>query len=249
MPLINTNSSTANPVVINAVAHSSGSTSASSTAEENSHVVADAKQAQVKEQTDQNPPSEFTVKQQSKQQQNAAILQAHIDVNISAKNDPLSLLYRTALEALGKELEPTLGPNAIEQIQQNGPDHYTPEATAERIVQLSTGFFQQYQDLHKDQELEEQVDSFIALITGGVDQGFGEAREILGGLGVLEEGGIAENIDKTYDLIIQGYADFKERIVNPESEISTQAADTAEQELTKSAAASIASYRTISSNN
>ncbi|WP_292746763.1 DUF5610 domain-containing protein, partial [Methylophaga sp. UBA3191] len=40
-------------------------------------------------------------------------------------------------------------------------------------------------------------------------QGFKEARDILGGLKVLE-GDIAGNIDKTYDLVQQGLQSFVE---------------------------------------
>ena len=44
-------------------------------------------------------------------------------------------------------------------------------------------------------------------ISGGMEKGFKEARDILGGLKVLN-GDIAGNIDKTYELVQKGYADF-----------------------------------------
>ena len=47
------------------------------------------------------------------------------------------------------------------------------------------------------------------VIGGGIDQWFKEARDILGGLKVLE-GDIAGNIDKTYDLVQQGLQSFVE---------------------------------------
>jgi len=57
--------------------------------------------------------------------------------------------------------------------------------------------------------LEEALKSFVEVIGGGIDQGFKEARDILGGLKVLE-GDIAGNIDKTYDLVQQGLQSFVE---------------------------------------
>jgi hypothetical protein len=47
----------------------------------------------------------------------------------------------------------------------------------------------------------------VETLQKGVDQGFKEARELLDGLKVLN-GDIASNIDKTYDLVRQGYTDF-----------------------------------------
>ncbi len=44
-------------------------------------------------------------------------------------------------------------------------------------------------------------------LLGGIDQGFSEARDVLGGLKVLE-GEIADNIDKTYEIIQKGLEDF-----------------------------------------
>ncbi len=45
------------------------------------------------------------------------------------------------------------------------------------------------------------------MIRGGIEKGFAEAREILGGLNVLD-GDIASNIDKTYDLVQKKLNDF-----------------------------------------
>jgi len=154
---------------------------------------------------------------QSSQEKNAVILQAQLDVSLSSGNNSLALLYKTALQSLGEALEPTLGADAIEQIQQRGTEYYTPEATAERIVQLSTNFFARYQESHPEQELEQQLDDFLALIGGGVDKGFAEARDILQGLDVLQ-GGIADNIDKTYELVFAGYDQFRSAVLGTEIE-------------------------------
>lgn len=150
--------------------------------------------------------------QTRKAKTNAATLQAHLDVSIGSKYNPMSLIYKTALEGINEALKPSFGANAAQKIQDSGID-VSAEATAGRIVSLSTAFFAAFQEQNKDMELEEQVDSFLSVIGGGVDQGFSEARKILDGFGVLE-GDLAENINRTYDLVFDGFAKFRESILS-----------------------------------
>ncbi|PCK06963.1 MAG: hypothetical protein COA42_16750 [Alteromonadaceae bacterium] len=166
-----------------------------------------AEQAQATEQ----PTSAATRKAQT----NAATLQAHLEVSVGSKGNPLALVLKAALEGINEALAPTFGDNAAEKIRDSGVD-VSAEATADRILTLSTGFFDRYQEQHQDLSLEEQVDSFISLIAGGVDQGFGEAKNILDGLGVLN-GDLADNIDRTYSLIQSGFDDFRDRILGGET--------------------------------
>lgn len=147
---------------------------------------------------------------------NAAILNANYEVNLSIKNDPLTLVYQTAIEALNKELKSDFGDNSIESGYQQGID-VSPEATAGRILSFSTGLFPLYQQQHPELEQNEQVEKFVDIISGGIDTGFSEAREILDGLGVLE-GEIASNIDKTYTLVQEGLDAFKARFEVPVAE-------------------------------
>ncbi len=163
-------------------------------------------------------------------QTNAATLQAHLDVSMGSKNDPMRLVYKAALEGINEALEPTMGPDAAQKIQDSGID-VSPQATADRIISFSTAFFSQYQEQNQDMGLEEQVDSFLSLIGGGVDQGFNEAREILDGFGVLE-GKVKEDIDKTYELVFEGYENFRDQILG-KNEISDTAnsPNTTESEL------------------
>ncbi|WP_019529576.1 DUF5610 domain-containing protein [Dasania marina] len=139
---------------------------------------------------------------------NQAIIESQLSVSVGAKDQPMALLFKTVLEALKEYVDPILGTNAIEEAYESGLD-VSPEATAERIVSQSTAFFSAFQSQERNQDLslQEQVDKFLEVIGGGIDQGFKEARDILGGLGVLE-GDIASNIDKTYELVQQGLKDF-----------------------------------------
>ena len=153
-------------------------------------------------------------KNAAKKQLNAAILESTI--NVSASGSPQSLVLKAALEGINEALQGTLGDNAIQTAYDAGVD-VSPEATADRIVSLSTAFFSQYQDAHPELSEEEAVTSFTKLIGGGIDQGFGEARDILQSLEVLS-GTIETDIDKTYDLVQQGLQAFIDSFKNSEEE-------------------------------
>ncbi|MDO6564160.1 DUF5610 domain-containing protein [Amphritea sp. 1_MG-2023] len=140
-----------------------------------------------------------TQAQENKTAHNQAILQAALEVSISSGNDSLTLLYRSAVTELNKVLETDLGESSIQKAYDSGLD-VSPDATAERIVSLSAGFFSSYQAQHPEMNYQDQVTHFVDVIGGGIDQGFSEARDILDGLQVLD-GDIASNIDKTYDLV------------------------------------------------
>lgn len=139
---------------------------------------------------------------------NGQILQASLQVSIQSGNDGLALLYRSAVEQLNAVLEPELGANAIEGAM--GQDN-SPEATAGRILSMSTGFFEAYAARYPDKDAETVARDFVALIRGGFEKGYAEAKDILTGLNVLGEGSaVAAEIAKTYDLVQKGYDDFLE---------------------------------------
>lgn len=142
------------------------------------------------------------------QQLNRSILTSSLDATLTVGNDSLGLLYKSAIEHLNEMLAPEFGDNSIQRAYDTGID-VSPEATAGRIVSLSTAFFSTYRDLHPDTDLETALDAFTKLIGSGIDRGFAEARDVLDGLGVLG-GDIAANIDKTYTLVQQGLKDFVE---------------------------------------
>ena len=141
---------------------------------------------------------------EARQQLNTAIVQASMSVAISSGNEPLALLYKSALTGINEALEPDFGPNAIQAAA--GQDN-TPEGTAGRIVSLSTAFFDAFKAQNKGLDDEAVLQKFMDTIQGGVEQGFKEARGILEGLQVLN-GDIAGNIDKTYELVQQGLRQF-----------------------------------------
>lgn len=140
-----------------------------------------------------------------KSQQNSAILQTSLEVSIQSKNQPLALLLKSAIASINDLLEPQFGENAI---QAAAKDDNTPAGTAGRIVSLSTGFFAAFKQQHPGEDAAGVLADFMATIRRGFEQGAKEAQGILEGMGVLD-GDIASNIDKTLELVRQGYADFE----------------------------------------
>ena len=151
---------------------------------------------------------------EAKTQQNTAIVKASIEVSIGAGNDSLALLLKSAITGINELLEPEFGPNAL---QNAASQDNAPEGTAGRIVSLSTGFFEAYKLQNPGKDQATALKDFMATIKSGFEQGYGEARDILEGMQVLK-GEIASNIDKTYELVMQGYADFEARFADSDAE-------------------------------
>lgn len=137
---------------------------------------------------------------------NAQVLEASLQVSIQAGNDGLALLYRTAVDEINTALESELGPDAIQNAMSQDN---SAEATAGRIVSLSTAMFDVYAARHPDKALAEVAQDFVNVIRGGFEQGYQEAQDILNSLGVLGEGSpIAQGIAKTFELVQKGYDDW-----------------------------------------
>ncbi|MCA1863068.1 DUF5610 domain-containing protein [Janthinobacterium lividum] len=148
--------------------------------------------------------AEMSVNDRTKLQLNASIMQASLNVSIGSENEPLALLYKTAITNINEALKSQYGDDAI---QNAASQDNSAEATASRIVSLSTGFFDAYKKQNPGMDDDTALTKFMDTISGGMEKGFKEARDILEGLKVLG-GDIAGNIDKTYELVQKGYADF-----------------------------------------
>ncbi|MBS1169900.1 MAG: hypothetical protein H6R01_818 [Burkholderiaceae bacterium] len=148
-----------------------------------------------------------TARNSAKVQLNASIMQASLEVSISSKNEPLTLLYRSAIDRLNEVLKPELGENAIQNAATS--EDNSAEGTANSIVSLSTGFYEAYKAQHPGEDGATVLQNFMDTIRSGFEKGYKEAVDILTGLQVFE-GGIAADIGKTYDLVLQGYADFQQ---------------------------------------
>ena len=148
--------------------------------------------------------TEMSVNDRTRLQLNASIMQASLNVSIGSENEPLALLYKTAITNINEALKGQYGDDAIENA---ASQDNSAEATANRIVSLSTGFFDAFKKQNPDLDDDAALSKFMDTISGGMEKGFKEARDILDGLKVLG-GDIASNIDKTYALVQKGYADF-----------------------------------------
>lgn len=137
---------------------------------------------------------------------NSRILQASLQVSIQAGNDSLALLYRTAVDEINNVLAPELGPNAIQNAMSQDN---SAQATAGRIVGLSTAMFNAYAARYPDKDMEVVAQDFVNVVRGGFEQGYKEAEDILNSLGVLSAGSpVAEGIGQTFALVQKGYDDW-----------------------------------------
>jgi len=198
IPSLNTNmSSSAAPPIFNKIGH--GNENKQNVVEQNTGRSANVNDAQM-------PATAAGIGKAVRQSVNMQILEASANVSIKAGDQSLALLFRSAIDRLNEVLMPELGPNAIQAVAASGVDT-SPEATANRILSISTGFFEPYAAQHPGKDRDQLATDFVALIRKGFEKGFNEAKDILAGLGVLK-GDIAEGIQRTYELVQKGYDDF-----------------------------------------
>ena len=151
-----------------------------------------------------------------KRQLNAAIIESSLKFSKSIGDQPLSLLLKTALQGINEALKVGGVDSNVEEAYESGID-FSPEATADRIVAFSTHFLASYREQHPEMNEEQSLTAFVDIISGGIEQGFAEAKDILGALKVLG-GDIATNIDKTYELVQQGLQSFVDSFSEAEQE-------------------------------
>jgi hypothetical protein len=149
--------------------------------------------------------SGFQAISEAKQQMNIQILEASAQTTLSAGNNPQGLVLRSAIDRINDLLAPDFGPNALQTAAATQDN--SAEATAGRILSLSTGFYDSYVKQHPGEDPEKVAENFVNLIRRGFEKGFGEARNILEGLGVFS-GNVQSGVMKTYELVSQGYDDF-----------------------------------------
>lgn len=159
----------------------------------------------------------------SKKQLNAAIIESSLKYSTSVGDQPLALTLKAALQGINEALQASGIENKVEETYESGAD-FSPEATAERIVSFSTQFLGAFREQNPDMSEEESLTAFVDIISSGIDQGFDEAKEVLGGLKVLE-GEVSETIDKTYELVqsgIQAFVDALKAKDEQETETKTE---------------------------
>jgi hypothetical protein len=154
--------------------------------------------------------------QANKQQLNATIIQSQFELSLKSDNKSLNLLYKSVISSLATEFEDYLqkateaGKTGEKVTNPYGTDTDTsPKATADRILTFATGFYDTFKKQNPNLSEEEGLEQFISKISAGIDQGFGEARDVLDSLKRLD-GKVKTDIDETYDLIQKGLSAFRE---------------------------------------
>lgn len=155
------------------------------------------------------------IREYIKSSTNTAILSASLDVSISTGDKSMQLLYKTAIDNINQILKPEFGDNAI---QAKASEDQSPDATAGRIVSLSTAFFDKFMEQRPGMDKATAAQQFREVLTKGIDQGFSEARNILSGLNVLT-GDIASNVDKTYELVQSKLDEFFAQFKTTENQV------------------------------
>lgn len=168
-------------------------------------------------------------------EQQASIVANLFGTEQVATQSSLQISLQSAIEEVNKQLRIDLGldasaadPVSNEALaEQGGMDYWTPENTAQRIVQGTTAFLSGFQNAHPELQGEELINRFIEVIGQGISDGFSQAKGFLGDLSVLSEE-IEGNINQTYDFVQQGLENFKKDFLgmsdsNSESGISASA--------------------------
>jgi hypothetical protein len=104
----------------------------------------------------------------------------------------------------------------VDSLQQSATD-FSPQATAQRIVNFSTSFFGSFQQNHADEAGQSQASNFAAMIKGAIEEGFASAQDILVGLGEIAPD-IQAGIVETFELTMQGINSFVEQQLQEQGE-------------------------------
>ncbi|MDX5446013.1 MAG: DUF5610 domain-containing protein [Zoogloeaceae bacterium] len=147
------------------------------------------------------------------QETNVRILEFSLEISIRSGNQSQSLLFRTAIENINERLAPELGPDAIQNAAASGED-FSPEAVANRLLSFATGLFDAFATQRSGEDADQITRDFVGVIREGFERGFGEAREILEGLGVFS-GEVESNAMRTFDLFMKGLDDFLAERLGP----------------------------------
>lgn len=104
-----------------------------------------------------------------------------------------------------------------EDLLEEGMDT-TPEATAARITEFAVSFYDAYKANNQSAKDTVQLDGFVELIKGAVEEGFADSKEILSGIGRVPEQ-VTRDIDKTLELAMAGIEAFAEEQLSLMAEV------------------------------
>ena len=151
-----------------------------------------------------------------------------LEIGIEINGEFANKVLQDSLEKRLNEAFETAGLNTdVQSLLDSGQD-MSPEAVSGRIVDFAVSFFDAFKGNHQDSESMVQLDDFVSLIKGAVEQGFAEAGDILKGIG--EIGGEAQaDIEKTFDLTMSKIDAFAEEQEQSLIEAAAQQGEQAEE--------------------
>ena len=97
----------------------------------------------------------------------------------------------------------------VDGLLQSGTN-FSPQATAQRIVNFSTSFFGSFKQNHADEAGQSQAPGFAVIFKRAIEEGFASAQDILVGLGEIAPD-IQAGINETFELTMQGINSFVEQ--------------------------------------
>ena len=111
----------------------------------------------------------------------------------------------------GQQPSKTASPNDVMASLQ---DYFSPEKTADRILDFSTAFFPKSDAFKKFGDTEEGREEFAKMMRDAIQKGFDQAMGKLGAVPKKTQ----EGIDKTHDLVFKGIDDFVKNGLNKEKQ-------------------------------
>lgn len=113
------------------------------------------------------------------------------DANFEDLYKSLSVTAKKVVDKINELLKAKL-PNGVQSLK---PEDVTPDATAERIVQGATSYFDVFAKQNPSlEELSLLTNKFLETIKGGIESGYGDAVSTLEGLGAFEFDGVKSGV-------------------------------------------------------
>ncbi len=147
-------------------------------------------------------------------EQQASVIEHFFNDGSTATTDAMKLTFKAAIEKINEMFSlsaPEESEKLInqEKLNEEGIGFWSPENTANRIVETASFFFAAFKNANPSLDGTELIEKFNEVVGGGLKQGFEDAKGILDGVDVFA-GSIQENFDKTVALVEQGMQGFGE---------------------------------------
>lgn len=144
-----------------------------------------------------------------------------VSLNFQDLYKGLSLTSKNIVDKINELLKAKV-PDGVQSLN---PDDVTPEATADKIVQGATAFFDVFAKQNPNLEGEELLNKFVETISGGIQTGYDDASSTLEALGAFEVDGVKSGIEETKKLIgekLEAWKNYKREQMGLVSEVSSQ---------------------------